>query len=396
MIVVPCKPWKGEVMKVLMVAGDPISGEHYGGVEEHTSNLISHLFDIGQIDLQVLMFSNPDNKIMDKNIHYLKRMTGIKLLYPMFGILDVIRILKNINRYMPDIVHFQSTSPLFCITALAAQRKYNTILTMHGILQRETRYQREGNSTISLIYGVLSRSIEKYTLFKLEHLIVLAPQIQEIIKKIRTKRTYVVPNGVEPENIEKIAPAMINKENVIVFIGNLRELKGVHILIEALGIVKRNIPDIYLLIAGSGSQEAKLKEMALALGLENNVSFLGFIRGDERFSYIKAAKFLVLPSFWEVLPIVVLEGMACGKAIVASNVGGIPYLINDGLNGYLVQPGDVQNLADKIILLLEKDEILLNMSKENLKKVQGFSWKRIAAETCKIYSIIMNASKIRS
>jgi len=237
-----------------MVAGDPISGEHYGGVEEHTSNLISHLFDIGQIDLRVLMFSNPDNKIMDK------------------------------------------------------------------------------------------------------------------------------------------APAMINKENVIVFIGNLRELKGVHILLEALGIVKRNIPDIYLLIAGSGSQEAKLKEMALALGLENNVSFLGFIRGDERFSYIKAAKFLVLPSFWEVLPIVVLEGMACGKAIVASNVGGIPYLIEDGVNGYLIKPGDAQALADKITFLLENGELLFNMSKESLDKVQEFRWERIIDETCKIYSTIVNTS----
>jgi glycosyltransferase involved in cell wall biosynthesis len=131
--------------------------------------------------------------------------------------------------------------------------------------------------------------------------------------------------------------------------------------------------------------------MALALGLENNVSFLGFIRGDERFSYIKAAKFLVLPSFWEVLPIVVLEGMACGKAIVASNVGGIPYLIEDGVNGYLIKPGDAQNLAEKIILLLENGENLFDMGQESLNKVQAFRWEKIAAETSRVYSTIVNA-----
>jgi glycosyltransferase involved in cell wall biosynthesis len=376
-------------MRVLMVAGDPINGDHYGGVEEHTSNLISHLFDIGQIDLQVLMFSNPGNKIMQKRIHYLKRLTEKKILYPLIGILDVIRLLKNIKRYRPDIVHFQGTSPLFCITALVTQRKYATVLTMHGILLREARYRSEGN----IIFRILSRLIEQYALLKLEHLIVVAPQIQEIINKMRTKKTYVVPNGVEIDEIEKIAPAMINRENVIMFIGSLVEVKGAHILIEALGIVKSKIPDIYLLIAGSGPQEVRLKEMVLAFGLEDNVSFLGFIRGDKKVAYLRAAKFLVLPSFWESLPIVALEGMACGKAVVASNVGGIPYLIDDEVNGYLVKPGDAQNLAKKIILLLENDEILLNMSKESLNKVQEFRWEKIASKTCKIYSEIMNTSE---
>ena len=372
-------------MRVLMVAGDPINGEHYGGVEEHTNNLVNHLSDIGQIDLQVLMFSNPGNKISDKHIHYLKRLTGKKILYPLIGILDVMHILKNINRYMPDIVHFQGTSPLFCITALIAQRKYTTVLTMHGILLRETSYRSEGN----IIFRILSRYIEKYALLKLDHLIVVAPQIQEIINEMRTKRIYVVPNGVELDGIEKIAPAMINRENMIMFIGSLVEVKGAHILIEALGIVKRKTPDIYLLIAGSGPQETRLKELVLDLGLDDNVSFLGFIRGDEKFSYMKAAKILVFPSFWEALPIAVLEGMACGKAVVASDVGGIPFLIEDGINGYLVEPGNAQNLAEKIILLLENDETLMNMGKENLNKVQKFRWEKIAAET----SEIMSASK---
>jgi glycosyltransferase involved in cell wall biosynthesis len=376
-------------MRVLMVAGDPINGEHYGGVEEHTNNLVNHLSDIGQIDLQVLMFSNPGNKISDKHIHYLKRLTGKKILYPLIGILDVMHILKNINRYMPDIVHFQGTSPLFCITALIAQRKYTTVLTMHGILLRETSYRSEGN----IIFRILSRYIEKYALLKLDHLIVVAPQIQEIINEMRTKRIYVVPNGVELDGIEKIAPAMINRENMIMFIGSLVEVKGAHILIEALGIVKRKTPDIYLLIAGSGPQETRLKELVLDLGLDDNVSFLGFIRGDEKFSYMKAAKILVFPSFWEALPIAVLEGMACGKAVVASDVGGIPFLIEDGINGYLVEPGNAQNLAEKIILLLENDETLMNMGKENLNKVQKFRWEKIAAETYKIYSEIMSASK---
>jgi glycosyltransferase involved in cell wall biosynthesis len=377
-----------------MVSGDPINENIYGGVEEHTNNLIGSLSGIGQIDLQVLMFSNPGNRMMGNNIHYLKRMTGKKFLYPLYGLLDMMRILKNINRYRPDIVHFQGTAPLFCLTALVSQRKYKTILTMHGILQRETRYQDEGSSTISLIYGTLSRLIEKHALAKLEHLIVLAPQIQEIIEQIRTRRTYVVPNGVEVERIEKIAPAVINKEKAIMFLGNLRELKGAHILIEALGIVKRSIPDIYLLIAGSGSQEARLKAMVSASGLEDNVSFMGFIRGDEKFSYIKASRLLVLPSFWEALPITVLEGMACGKAVVASAVGGVPYLVHDGENGYLVRPGNAADLATRIVELLDNDVLLAGMGADSLRKVQDYRWEKIAVDTYSIYCMIMRANNV--
>jgi glycosyltransferase involved in cell wall biosynthesis len=178
------------------------------------------------------------------------------------------------------------------------------------------------------------------------------------------------------------------------FLGNLRELKGAHILIEALGIVKRSIPDIYLLIAGSGSQEARLKAMVSASGLEDNVSFMGFIRGDEKFSYIKASRLLVLPSFWEALPITVLEGMACGKAVVASAVGGVPYLVHDGENGYLVRPGNAADLATRIVELLDNDVLLAGMGADSLRKVQDYRWEKIAVDTYSIYCMIMRANNV--
>jgi glycosyltransferase involved in cell wall biosynthesis len=133
--------------------------------------------------------------------------------------------------------------------------------------------------------------------------------------------------------------------------------------------------------------------MVLASGLNDNVSFLGYLTGEAKFSHIKAAMFLIVPSLWESLPIVVLEGMACSKAIVASNVGGIPYLIENRINGYLVEPGDVQDLAQKIILLLENDEVLVSMGKASLEKVREFTWENIARETFEVYSTIINSSK---
>jgi glycosyltransferase involved in cell wall biosynthesis len=364
-----------------MVAGDPVNEDTYGGVEEHADRLIRCLGDMDDIDLRVLMFPNRGCPIARPNIYYLNRLTRRRLFYPLAGLLDVIRILKYIDGCRPDIVHFQGTSPLFCIAALLAQRKYTTVLTMHGILMRETRYWSEGNS----ILGMVSGFIEKYTAGKIGHLIVVAPQIREIVNEIRSKETYVVPNGVELDKIGRIAPARVDKENSIMFVGSLIERKGVHILMEALRTVRRSIPNIHLQIAGSGPQEGRLKAMATAYGLGDNVSWLGFLEGDAKFARIKAAKMLVVPSLWESLPIVVLEGMACGKAIVTTDVGGIPLLVHDGENGYLVKPGDVAGLAGRIIELLGDDALLTVMGADSLSKAQYYRWERIAADTYSIY-----------
>jgi glycosyltransferase involved in cell wall biosynthesis len=387
MIAALCKPWKGEIMRVLMVSGDPINGDHYGGVEEHTNNLIKYLSKNNQIDLHVLMFSNPASNSLSQQVHFLKRLTERKYPYPLLFIFDILRLIKIINNYSPDVVHFQATSPLFCITALWIQKKFTTLLTVHGILMHEVRYMTEQNIFINNI----SRFIEKYAFIKLENIIVVAPQVQDMIRSVRKKKIYVVPNGIEVDNIETIKPAIIKNNNTIIYVGNLVERKGVHFLLKALISIKRKIPNIYLLIAGSGPQEESLRHMVLKHNLNDNVCFLGFIRGEEKYSYIKAAKILVLPTLWESLPIVILEGMACGKPIVASNVGGIPFLINDGTNGYLIDPGDIQNLADKIVFLLQNKEILSNMGEANLIKIQNYRWEKIASDTFKIYSTFINS-----
>ena len=87
----------------------------------------------------------------------------------------------------------------------------------------------------------------------------------------------------------------------------------------------------------------------------------------------------------------VLEGMACGKAIVGSRVGGIPFLVHDGENGYLVQPGDAASLARSMVALLENDELLAGMGAESLKRVQEFRWEKIAGDTYSTYCRIVNA-----
>ena len=203
----------------------------------------------------------------------------------------------------------------------------------------------------------------------------------------------MIPNGVNVNLIKKIEPAKFDKDNIIFFIGNFNERKGIDILIRAFNEVKKSISDSTLFIAGSGEEESNLKNLVKKLDLESDIKFLGFVKGDKKFSLIKSANILVLPSVWESLPIAVLEGMACGKPIIASNVGGIPYLVDEGVNGFLVRPGEVKELSDKIIKVLKNKKLQKSMGKASLKMSEDFEWSKIAEKTFKVYKEIAEEYK---
>jgi glycosyltransferase involved in cell wall biosynthesis len=93
----------------------------------------------------------------------------------------------------------------------------------------------------------------------------------------------------------------------------------------------------------------------------------------------------VFPSFYEPFGIVLLEAMHCGKAIIASNVGGIPSILEDGHTGLLFDPGNVNDLAEKIIMLLKDKDLRINMGNAGYKKVTEFTWDKVTERTVDIY-----------
>jgi len=297
--------------------------------------------------------------------------------------------MREINRKSPDIIHLQGTHPLYCLTAILSQRRYPTIITVHGIMAVEMEFHLKRN----FLLRFLSKFIEKKTLSMIRNIIVVAPQIGEIIHEMNGINTFMIPNGVNVNLIKKIEPAKFDKDNIIFFIGNFNERKGIDILIRAFNEVKKSISDSNLFIAGSGEEESNLKNLVKKLDLESDIKFLGFVKGDKKFSLIKSANILVLPSVWESLPIAVLEGMACGKPIIASNVGGIPYLVDEGVNGFLVRPGEVKELSDKIIKVLKNKKLQKSMGKASLKMSEDFEWSKIAEKTYKVYKEIVEEYK---
>jgi len=136
--------------------------------------------------------------------------------------------------------------------------------------------------------------------------------------------------------------------------GRLIELKGIELLLRAAAILRREFPDLRIEIAGAGPQREKLEQAAAQLGLEGRVSFLGWV--DDLNSVLSRWDVFVMPSLEEGLGIGALEAMAAGLPVVASSVGGIPELIEDGKTGWLVPPADLEALASCLRSVLRNSE----------------------------------------
>ena len=140
----------------------------------------------------------------------------------------------------------------------------------------------------------------------------------------------------------------------------LMEQKGITYLLKAMPEIVSHFPDISLVIAGEGPLEEQLKKEAHTLGVQENIFFAG-PRLDMP-ELLKLFDLYVLPSLWEGLPMVLLEAMAAGCPIVATDVGGNFTAIKHGQNGSLVQPGDPGQLAGEIIMLLNDKAVLRKYS----------------------------------
>lgn len=167
-------------------------------------------------------------------------------------------------------------------------------------------------------------------------------------------------------------------------VGNLYAVKGQAYLLRACAAVAKEFPDFVLLVAGRGEQLESLEEEARSLGIERNVRFLGF-REDVP-ALLEAMDVFVLPSVSEGLPVSILEAMALGKAVVASNIGGIPEVVKDGTTGYLVPPSDPAALTAKILLLLHHPQLAADLGESGRKRVQEvFSLDKMVQEYESLY-----------
>lgn len=172
------------------------------------------------------------------------------------------------------------------------------------------------------------------------------------------------------------------------YLGRLSKEKGILNLIEAIG----DIPDAKLLIAGDGPEREKIEAYISEHKLDGRITLLGYQNQDSIHKYITNSRFVVIPSIWnENCPYSVLEAMEIGKPIVASRMGGIPELIADGENGYLYKADDINELKEKLTLLLNDDEKVNSFAQKSRELYESYySPDSYYNELIKIYNKVMS------
>jgi len=163
-----------------------------------------------------------------------------------------------------------------------------------------------------------------------------------------------------------------------VFVGWLSKLKGVRELVEAMARLSLRRPRLQLVLIGEGELERELLDRAAGLGLGSRIRLLGKKSSVEIAEWFGASNFVVLPSYTEGCPNVVIEAISCGRPVVASDVGGVPELLNPAC-GILTPPGDVEALAASI-----EEALARNWDQEEIGRNHRRSWEDVARETWEV------------
>lgn len=176
--------------------------------------------------------------------------------------------------------------------------------------------------------------------------------------------------------------------------GRLVPVKGPEFLVKASKYIISKYPDTYFMFTGDGPLEQDLKRKALEMGISDNIIFLGW--RDDLAKIISIYDIFVLPSLNEGMGRVLVEAMALGKSIVASNVGGIPDLIVHGKNGFLVPPKNPKELAKYIQVLLEDKDKREKMGLAGKEMAYNFTSERMVEKIANLYKKLLTQKNIRS
>ncbi|MBR3607491.1 MAG: glycosyltransferase family 4 protein [Lachnospiraceae bacterium] len=200
-------------------------------------------------------------------------------------------------------------------------------------------------------------------------------------EKIRIVENYcIIP---QEEHFEK--------KKQILFLGEISERKGCYDLAQIYQKIVEAVGEIPFIIAGDGEAE-EVEATFKGLQLESKVMFTGWVRGEKKKKLLEESQFFLFPTYNEGMPMVILEAMAYNMAIVTTNVGGIPKLIENGKNGFLCEPGDIHRLAEKMILLICNEELrekYVNNSRE--KVVANFSLKQHLSKIIAVYEEVYHS-----
>lgn len=313
-----------------------------GGAERMVAHLMVHLnrdyFRVGAVSLYDRQGTDLEDMLEGQGIGvwYLGKRRGLDPR--MFVRLD-----KILREFQPHVVHTHLSVLRYLLPSLVVRRAQAWVHTVHNLAEKEVDGLGRWVHRLAFRLGVVP--------------VAIAEEVARSLERVYgVRHVPLIPNGIPVERYalgEGARKSWREREGfhedalLLVSVARLSPQKDHVTLIRAFSMAVSRQPDLHLLLVGDGPLRPQLEEEVRGLGLGGKVHFLG-VRTDVP-EILAAADVFVLSSRWEGNPLSVMEAMAAGKPVISMAVGGVPELVESGVTGFLVPPGDVQALAHAIV-----------------------------------------------
>ena len=370
-------------MKIGLVS--PYDYSFPGGVVNHIFHLADYLCQRGHQVKIIAPGVNDTKRYHNQNIKVMGRpfpipYDGSTARIPLSPWLpaQVRRILREEHF---DILHLHEPfAPLLCVSALAYSTG-TTVGTFHACHARSRTYS-------------VSQPLLKRWFPKLNGKITVSQAALNYVTRYFPGEYHIIPNGIDIKCFSPIGPHRTEfddgKLNVL-FVGRLEKRKGLEHLINACAIVKKELSNFRLIVVGPVTRmRTGYQEQARKLNLDDIV-FTGFVSNEELPHYYRTADIFCAPATGgESFGIVLLEAMACGKPVVASNIEGYASVLTHGEEGLLVPPADEEALAQALLSLLHDRSRREQMGTRGEIKSAMYSWENVAGQVMKYYQSVLH------
>lgn len=371
-------------MKKLRILLTPVRFyPHVGGVEKYALGLSVELVRLGDC-VTVICANEPKSEIKNlngiiiKRIPFLGKVANTNITPTLF-----FEIFKEkfdiLNTYLPtpwsmDISVF-----------VAKLKRKKVVVTYCNDVVGSTK-------PASLIAHIYNKTLLKLSLRLADQIIVIQPDYAQYSNHLHKylKKILFIPPGLKTNNYRNTG--VMRKENTIFFLSVLdkyHKYKGLDVLLEAVSIVKSQIPSIHLIVGGSGELVEHYREAALSLGIAENISFIGHVPDRELLDLYSSSSTFVLPSCGheEGFGIVLLEAMACGTPVISTKIVGLARDIEQSESGIIVEPNNSHVLAESISHILLNKNIANSMGHNGRKLIEKkYSWDDVAKQVKSLYT----------
>ncbi len=367
-------------MKIALVS--PYDFAVPGGVNSHISHLRENFVRLGHEVRILAPSSRPASHKPEENVVPVGRAIGVPASGSVARISLSLRLAPRVKRTLQeeqfDIIHVHEPfAPFLPFQVLRLSNAVN-VATFHAA--------KEGGTTKWYVYG---QRVLKRWFRRLHGKIAVSVPAMRLISRYFPGYYNIIPNGVNVEHFSQKLPPIPQYDDDklnILFVGRLEKRKGVQYLLRAFAVVKAEMPNTRLLIVGpptraAGGYQRWVKETRL-----KDVEFIGYVSYDDLARYHHTADVVCAPATGnESQGIVLLEAMAAGRPLVASNIEGYASVLTHGVEGLLVLPKDSDALAAALLEILAEPERRQEMGEKGRQRAKEYSWERVSQRVLTYY-----------